>query len=169
MRKRVLVVDDVSDWRATLQDILKQIDECEVKTAASYQDAIEVIKNREAELAIVDLRLSPTDESDRQGMELLKLLAEYRINAIVLTGYPEDSLKEEAEEKYKIFDFIDKGELAGNFQRLRDLVKEAFSIMEVKDKQKKKLIQAASALQSVSFPKDLASWPLRNYRNKQVN
>jgi DNA-binding NtrC family response regulator len=169
MRKRVLVVDDVSDWRATLQDILKQIDECEVTTADSYQDAIEVIKNREAELAIVDLRLSPTDESDRQGMELLKLLAEYRINAIVLTGYPEDNLKEEAEEKYKIFDFIDKGELAGNFQCLRDLVKEAFSIMEVKEKQKKKLIQAASSLQSVSFPKDLASWPLRNYRKKQIS
>ncbi|MCB0153448.1 MAG: response regulator [Anaerolineae bacterium] len=169
MRKRVLVVDDVPDWRATLQDILKQIDECEVKAVDSYQAAMDVVKNREAELAIVDLRLSPTDESDRQGMELLKLLAEYRINAIVLTGYPENSLKEEAEEKYKIFEFIDKGELAGNFQRLRDIVKEAFSLMEIKDKQKKKLIQAASALQSVSFPKDLASWPLRNYRKKQPN
>ena len=128
-----------------------------------------MIKKREAELAIIDLRLSPTDESDRQGMELLQLLAEYRINAIVLTGYPENSLKEEAEEKYKIFEFIDKGELAGNFQRLRDIVKEAFSLMDIKDKQKKKLIQAASALQSVSFPKDLASWPLRNYRKKQPN
>src|SRR6185436_8555672 len=106
MRKRVLVVDDVPDWRAQLQSILKG--EFEVITVDSYQAAIEVIRDRGAELVIVDLRLSPTDEENRQGMDLLKLLAEHRINAIVLTGYPEHELQEEAEEKYKIFDFIDK-------------------------------------------------------------
>jgi hypothetical protein len=57
---------------------------------------MEVIKSRDAELVIVDLRLSPTDDSDRQGMELLKRLAEHRINSIVLTGYPERELQEEA-------------------------------------------------------------------------
>ncbi len=166
MRKRILVVDDVPDWRATLQDILRQIHEWEVKTVDNYQEAMEVIKNREVELAIVDLRLSPTDESNRQGMELLQRLAEHRINAIVLTGYPEETLREEAEEKYKIFDFIDKGRLAKNAQYLRDVVREAFSIMESKEKQKQKLIQAATALQSVPFSKDIASWPLRRYRKK---
>jgi DNA-binding NtrC family response regulator len=94
MRKRILVVDDVPDWRAQLKDILKR--EYEVKTVDSYQAAMEVIKNRDAELVIVDLRLSPTDDRDRQGMELLKQLAEHRINSIVLTGYPERELQEEA-------------------------------------------------------------------------
>lgn len=166
MRKRILVVDDVSDWRATLRDILKQVEELEVKTVDNYQEAVEVIRNREVELAIVDLRLSPTDESNRQGMELLKQLAEHRINAIVLTGYPEQELKEEAEEKYKIFEFVDKGQLAKNGQYLLELVREAFDLMESKEKVKQQMIRVASTLQSVSFSKDLASWPLRQYRKK---
>jgi DNA-binding NtrC family response regulator len=54
MRKRILVVDDVPDWRATLQAILKN--EFEVKTVDSYQAAMEVVRERAAELVIVDLR-----------------------------------------------------------------------------------------------------------------
>jgi DNA-binding NtrC family response regulator len=162
MRKRILVVDDVPDWRATLQAILKN--EFEVKTVDSYQAAMEVVRERAAELVIVDLRLSPTDEEDRQGMELLRQLAEHRINAIVLTGYPEQKLQEEAEEEYKIFEFIDKSSLAQNFQRLREVVREAFNLMELKEKAKTRAIQAASALQTVTFPEDLSSWPLRKYR-----
>ena len=168
MRKRILVVDDVQDWRAQLQAILRQTREYEVQTVDNYQEALEVVKRREAELVIVDLRLSPTDETDRQGMQLLEELAKYKINAIVLTGYPEQALKEEAEEQYKIFDFIDKGKLAGNFQRLRDVVREAFSLMEKKDALKNQLIHEASYLQPVSFSKDIASWPLRQYRKKRA-
>ncbi len=162
MHKRVLVVDDVPDWRAQLQAILKN--EFEVKTVDSYQAAMQVIRERDVELVIVDLRLSPTDEEDRQGMELLKQLAEHRINAIVLTGYPEKELREEAEERYKAFEFIDKSTLAKNVQRLTEIVREAFNLMELKEKAKTRAIQAASALQTVSFPEDLSSWPLRNYR-----
>lgn len=162
MRKRVLVVDDVPDWRATLQAILRN--EYEVKTVDSYQAAMEVIRERSAELVIVDLRLSPTNEEDRQGMELLRQLAEHRINAIVLTGYPEKELREEAEDKYKTFAFIDKSALAENVQRLREVVQEAFNLLELKEKAKTRAIQAASALQTVTFPEELSSWPLRKYR-----
>lgn len=162
MRKRVLVVDDVPDWRATLQAILRN--EYEVKTVDSYQAAMEVIRERSAELVIVDLRLSPTNEEDRQGMELLRQLAEHRINAIVLTGYPEKELREEAEDKYKTFAFIDKSALAENVQRLREVVQEAFNLLELKEKAKMRAIQAASALQTVTFPEELSSWPLRKYR-----
>jgi DNA-binding NtrC family response regulator len=162
MRKRILVVDDVPDWRTTLQAILKN--EYEVKTVGSYQEAMEVVRERSAELVIVDLRLSPTNEEDRQGMELLKQLAEHRINAIVLTGYPEKELREEAEEKYKTFDFIDKSILAKNLLYLSDVVREAFKLLERKEKKKTEAIQAASALQTVTFSEDLSSWPLRKYR-----
>jgi hypothetical protein len=101
-------------------------------------------------------------------MELLRELAKHRINAIVLTGYPEETLKQEAEESYKIFDFIDKGELAGNFQYLRDVVREAFSIMEKKEALKNQLIHAAASFQPVAFTKDIASWPLRQYRKQKT-
>jgi DNA-binding NtrC family response regulator len=165
MRKRVLVVDDVPDWRAQLRTILEA--DYEVLTADSYHTAMEVVRSRGAELVIVDLRLSPTDESNRQGMELLKQLAEYRINAIVLTGYPEEDIQEEAEEKYKAFDFIDKSILAGNFQRIRDVVREVFSLLEIKEKAKAESIRAAKALQSVTFSEELASWPLRKFRKSR--
>lgn len=165
MRKRILVVDDVPDWRAILQSILKN--EYEVITVADYQAAMQVIQDRAAELVIVDLRLSPANEEDRQGMELLEQLATHRINAIVLTGYPEQELREEAEEKYQIFDFIDKESLAKNYQRLRDIVGEAFKLLERKEKLKSRAIQAAASLQSVSFTDELSSWPLRKFRNEQ--
>jgi len=164
MRKRILVVDDVPDWRTQLQAILKN--EYEVQTVDSYQAAMEIVRRRDAELVIVDLRLSPTDENNRQGMELLRQLAEHRINSIVLTGYPERTLQEEAEEKYKAFDFIDKSTIAGNFKRLLDVVQEAFRILEKKQKEKNDAIKAASALQTVTFSDDLSTWPLQKYRKK---
>jgi DNA-binding NtrC family response regulator len=163
MRKRVLVVDDVRDWRDTLREKLKEF---EVITVDNYEAAMELIRERSVEIVIVDLRLSPTDEENRQGMELLKQLADHRINAIVLTGYPEKTLQDEAESKYKIFDFIDKSVLAKNFQRLSDVIGEAFDLLEAKEKLKAQAIKAASALQTVSFPEDLSSWPLRKYRKK---
>jgi DNA-binding NtrC family response regulator len=162
MRKRVLVVDDVTDWRNQLQAILKT--EFEVMTVDSYRGAMDIIRQRGAELVIVDLRLSPIDEADRQGMELLKQLAEHRINAIVLTGYPEEELRREAEEQYGIFDFIDKGVLAHNVQRLRDTVREAFDLMEPIEKAKTEAINKVKALQSVYFPDNLSSWPLSKHR-----
>lgn len=164
MRKRILVVDDVPDWRKQLQDILES--EYEVRTVDSYEAALPVIQNREVELVIVDLRLNPTDDNNRQGLNLLAKLSDYRINAIVLTGYPEQEIKEEAEEKYYAFDFIDKSSLAGNFQRIRDVVREAFSLLEGKTKAKARAIRAAAALQSVAFTEELSSWPLRKFRKK---
>lgn len=165
MRKRILVVDDVPDWRDMLQEILTN--DYEVLTVDSYNAAKNVIRNREAELAIVDLRLSPTDENNREGMELLKELAACRINAIVLTGYPEHELQEEAEKKYNAFDFIDKSTVAGNVQLIRDIVREAFSLLESKEKLKAQAIRATSALQSVAFTSELSSWPLRPLRQSK--
>ena len=102
-----------------------------------------------------------------RGWDLLKVLAEYRINAIVLTGYPESDIRKEAEARYNAFDFIDKGILANNFQRILDVVREAFNLLEHKEKAKAQAIRAASALQTVSFSDDLASWPLRKFRKRK--
>ena len=167
MRKRILVIDDVPDWRDQLSDILTG--DYEVQTVDNYEAAKAVIRNREAELAIVDLRLSPTDENNREGMELLKDLAEFRINAIVLTGYPEHQIKEEAEKKYNAFDFIDKSALAGNMRLLKNVIKEAFDLLESKRRDQNQSIREARSGQSVSFTKDLATWPLRPLRKTNKN
>jgi DNA-binding NtrC family response regulator len=165
MNKRILVVDDVPDWRATLHEALNG--DYQVKTVDNYKAAMDVIQQRDAELVIVDLRLSPTDESDRQGMELLKQLARYRINAIVLTGYADQTLQTEAEEKYQAFEFIDKSTLGRNLQQLRDVVREAFGLLERKQDEKNEQIKKASSLQTVTFDPELSSWPIKNYRKKK--
>ncbi len=164
MRKRILVIDDVPDWQDQLYNILKN--EYEVKTVASYEEAKEVIRNREAELAIVDLRLSPTDENNRDGMNLLKDLARSKINAIVLTGYPEHDAQEEAEKTYKAFDFIDKSTLAGNYLLIRNIVSDAFRLLEKIQKDRDKSIRDAKGGKSVSFSPNLSNWPLRRFRKK---
>lgn len=165
MRKRVLVVDDVPDWRDLLEEILTG--DYEVETVDNYEAAMQIIRRREAELVIVDLRLSPSDENDRQGLELLKQLTEYRINAIVLTGYPEQDIKQECEEKYKAFDFIDKSVVSANYEFIRNVVREVFSLLESKEKNKAKVIQDTSRGGSPLFDEDiLSSWPLRKFRKK---
>ena len=165
MNKRILVVDDVPDWRATLQEALNG--DYQVKTVDNYQSAMDVIQQRDAELVIVDLRLSPIDENNRQGMELLKQLARYRITAIVLTGYSDQALRAEAEDEYHAFDFIDKSTLGRNLQQLRDVVREAFKLLERKQKEKDEQIKKASSLQTVTFDRELSSWPIKNYRQKK--
>jgi FixJ family two-component response regulator len=97
---------------------------------------------------------------------LLKQLAEHRINSIVLTGYPERELQEEAEEKYNAFDFIDKSSLGKNLQRLHDVVHEVFKILEGKQAEKNSAIRTATVLQPVTFNDELSSWPARKYRKK---
>jgi DNA-binding NtrC family response regulator len=162
MRKQILVVDDMPDWRGLLEDILNR--EYEVKTVDSYEAALEIVRKQEAELVIVDLRLSPTDETDRRGMELLERLAEVKINAIVLTGYPEDDIQQECEEKYKVFDFIDKGKMAGNMQLIRKVVQKAFSLLENNEREKSKIIQEARSGAPVIFDeKTQSAWPLRKF------
>jgi DNA-binding NtrC family response regulator len=165
MNKRILVVDDVPDWRATLHEALNG--DYQVETVDNYESAMDVIEQRDAELVIVDLRLSPTDENDRQGMDLLKQLARHRINAIVLTGYSDQALQDEAEEKYKAFDFIDKSTLGRNLQQLRDVVQEAFKLLERKEDEKGKEIKKFNQYQTVTFNSELSSWPIKNYRKKK--
>jgi DNA-binding NtrC family response regulator len=161
MRKRILVVDDVPDWRDQLEEILSDY---EVKTVDSYQAALEVIQKRDTELAIVDLRLNPADENDRQGMELLKELTKYRINAVVLTGYAEPTLQEEAEEKYYAFDFIDKSNVSRNYQILCDVVHNVFTKLEEIQKKKSKAIRDTVAQVSVPMTKKLSGYPLREQK-----
>ncbi len=164
MRKRLLVVDDVADWRETLESVLKS--ECEVISADGYEAAWRLIQQREVDLAIVDLRLSPTDENNREGLKILELLTNYRINAIVLTGYPEEEVKREVEEKYKAFEFIDKAAIAGNIQRILEVVREAFALLEKVAREKAQAIRQAKAGQVVTLSPELSSWPLKRWRKK---
>ena len=85
--KRVLVVDDLLDWRSTLKGLLTD-EGFEVDTAGSVQDA-EVIKRSRFDLALLDIRLDETDEGNVDGLNLAyeigKIYPDMKI--IMLTGY----------------------------------------------------------------------------------
>jgi len=94
--KKVLVVDDVKDWRDQLKSILKRSGYT-VDAAKNYREALEKTVHNRPDLVIVDLRLDPADEDNRDGMKLLETLAKQRINALVLSGYGTSALMEKAE------------------------------------------------------------------------
>lgn len=94
---KVLVVDDLPDWRITLSGLL--IDQgYEVQVASSLDGAMQLLENESFHVAIIDVRLDESDEDNRDGLVLLRQLKERWpfIEVIILTGYADVSMAQEA-------------------------------------------------------------------------
>jgi FixJ family two-component response regulator len=106
---RILVVDDMHNWR----DLMRTMLEAEgfwVCTVDSLEGAISIFQRRYFHLAIVDVRLVPTDPEDIGGMRLLDEL-EKRDDptpVIMLTGYGTVGLATQAFEEHGVFAFFEK-------------------------------------------------------------
>ena len=90
-RKTVLVVDDEKYLTGIWQEILKMID-TDCVTADSGESAIAVLKDREVDLIITDLRMRGSD-----GFVLLRYLkneAPIKIPAAVCSGFYNESSEE---------------------------------------------------------------------------
>ena len=86
---RILLVDDLADWREQLGGLLEDKG-YEVVRAKSKEEAMQCIKrDSEYSLAIIDMRLDEEDEENREGIKLGYWLREngYRIPIIILTAY----------------------------------------------------------------------------------
>ncbi len=70
MLKEILVIDDNSDIRFLICNILKE-QNFEVRSAANYDQAILEINKRLPDLAIIDIKL---DTPDKDGIDLLRLI-----------------------------------------------------------------------------------------------
>jgi CheY-like chemotaxis protein len=87
-RHKILVVDDLPDWRATLSGLL--VDEgYNVQVADSSARALRLLETSRFDLAVLDMRL---DESDEDNTEGLDLAAEIRqrwpaVKVVIITGY----------------------------------------------------------------------------------
>ncbi|MFQ5613781.1 MAG: response regulator [Anaerolineae bacterium] len=157
--KRILIVDDVRDWRDQLHATLSR-DGYKVSTAGTFQEALELLDYRQPELVIVDLRLSPTDENDRQGMTLLEELEQRHINAVVITGYGNQDLRRKAW-KLHCFEFIEKGAFARSLETVRQVVSKAFQEIQTREKIRARLTRQFLNGQAVGFPPEAAGYPLR--------
>ena len=100
---RILVVDDEVNIREALADLLEG-DGYQVKTAASAEEALDVLQRESCEIVISDLRLT-----GRSGLDLLRWARETRpeTETIILTAY---GTVEGAVEAMKLgaYDYISK-------------------------------------------------------------
>lgn len=82
-KRSVLVVDDETIMRESIKDWLQ--DGYHVTTAETGEEAIELIKNHDFEVLIIDVRLT-----GKSGIQVLQEVKEIkpRIKSIIMTAYP---------------------------------------------------------------------------------
>ncbi len=85
---KLLVVDDIKDWRTTLSGIL-QDNGYQVDVADSFHQAIELLDKNTYNLALLDLRLDETNEDNIEGLELAQNIHSRwpQVKVIMITGY----------------------------------------------------------------------------------
>lgn len=94
---RILVVDDLPDWRKTLSGILRD-EGYDVYVAESRQEALHLLNTERFHLAVLDARLDETDETNREGLELMRQIKaqDPTVLVIILTGYADVDMVQEA-------------------------------------------------------------------------
>lgn len=75
--KRILLVDDEPDILETLEELMYM---CEVQTAGSFKDAVNLLKNNTYDAAVLDIM-------GVQGYDLLKITHKLNIPSIMLTAH----------------------------------------------------------------------------------
>lgn len=85
---KILVVDDLPDWRATLGGLLEDVG-YEVQVADSFEEALAVLQAGGFDLAVIDLRLDESDEENVQGLDLAAEIGKRwpDIKSVIITGY----------------------------------------------------------------------------------
>jgi excisionase family DNA binding protein len=88
IRAEILVVDDDEAVRTLFKDTLESVNHG-VVGAQSAADAVELVKERQFDLAFVDLKMPGTD-----GAELLRQIKALRpdLPVTIITGYPDSDL-----------------------------------------------------------------------------
>ena len=85
---KILVVDDLADWRSTLRGLLNDAG-YQVETAESFSSAIVWLESQRFDLALVDVRLDETDEDNAAGLDLAEEIKQRwpLTEIIIITGY----------------------------------------------------------------------------------
>jgi CheY-like chemotaxis protein len=87
-RFRILVVDDLDDWQKTLSGLLREAG-YEVDVAGSLNQATKLLRSNLFDLAVIDVRLDETDESNIDGLNLASEIKHLwpSVKTIIITGY----------------------------------------------------------------------------------
>ena len=85
MKNEILVIDDNSDIRFLICNILEEND-YKIRSAANYNQAVAEINSKIPDLAIIDIKL---DKGDKDGIDILKWLMKINKNipVIMISGH----------------------------------------------------------------------------------
>ena len=105
MKKEVLVIDDNSDIRFLICNILKD-NAYVVRSAANYDQAIKEIENKLPDLAIIDIKL---DKGDKDGIDILKTIMQLdkSLPIIMISGHANVQVAVEAI-RLGAYEFLEK-------------------------------------------------------------
>jgi DNA-binding NtrC family response regulator len=107
---RILVVDDDRATRRQLARIAGELPDADVVETSSLEEAREQIGRRSFDVALIDLRLSPNDPDNRDGLTLVREVRERAIVPIVVSG--SDGMRDVREAmRFRAHDYILKEEL----------------------------------------------------------
>lgn len=130
MKNEILVIDDNSDIRFLICNILKDRD-FKVRSAANFDQAQYEINKKIPDLAIIDIKL---DKGDRDGIELLKQLnlKSKFTPVIMISGHATVPIATEAI-KLGAYEFIEK---PFSTEKILNYVNRALESSELKKKKK---------------------------------
>ena len=125
MRGKILIVEDYADWRQLLTGLLQR-EGYHVEGAATLEQARSLIdQTLDLDLAILDIRLVETDETNEEGMRLLGEIHEHGgfTQVIMITGHGTMESQRKAFREYHAFDFFRKEQF--DSEEFRRAVREA--------------------------------------------
>lgn len=82
-----LIVEDLDFWQETLREALADAG-CQVRVAASYAQALDLLAHNDFDLAVLDPVLDDTNRHNRDGLRVLQHILDERpaTRAIVVTS-----------------------------------------------------------------------------------
>ncbi len=110
---RVLVVDDLEQWREELVETLQR-GGFEVDSASTATQALEQLNRSPYHLLVLDIRMVDADQSNTGGIELLDELDKRGLSeatkVIILSAYGTKEQMRMAFRDHKVADFLSKDE-----------------------------------------------------------
>jgi two-component system, NtrC family, nitrogen regulation response regulator NtrX len=125
MKGKILIVEDYADWRDLLSGMLAR-EGHDVVGASTLEEAMRHLDEiRDLDLAILDIRLVETDESNEDGMRLLSEihLDQSFTRVIMISGHGTMEKQRKAFREFKAFDFFRKEQF--DSEEFRKAVREA--------------------------------------------
>jgi DNA-binding NtrC family response regulator len=129
LRGKILIVEDFTDWRELLIGLLQREghDVEAVDTLPAARDHL--ARSRDLDLAILDIRLVETDETNEDGMRLLSEIHRHQslTRVIMITGHGTMESQRKAFREFQAFDFFRKEQFDSDEfrQAVRDAVEGA--------------------------------------------